>query len=156
MSTEDTIAETLTTVQKHVSEILSIASMRILLATQADENIGIRVLSQDIAKERGLDQNFVYGVLGAYIDTNPDLICVKGNGMGIMLRSKYDALQQKKEETRMEKTYSKFTVSVRKLGFKDKAQFNAAQRELGENPTLATLKGWLSAREAKLGPQHQS
>jgi hypothetical protein len=117
-------------------------------AVAKNENIGITALCQDIAKQRSLEYTFVYGVASAYIDLHPELICVKGKGGGVMSKSKYEASQHKKEEIKMEMAYSRFTAKVRELGFKDKQQFNAARRELGEHPTLNALKTWLETKGA--------
>ena len=129
--TEDTIA------------ILKLASERIYASIAKDKNIGIVALSNTLADELKQHYNFVYGILGSYVAANDELIGAKGKGGGIMLKSKYDALQLKQQEVKAEKTFSKFTVSVREIGFKDKYQFNAARRELGEHPTLNALKDWL-------------
>lgn len=136
-------------VSEYVSTILKMASDHIYTEISKDENVGITALSQEIAKKISQEQSFVYGVVGAYVDNNPELICVKGKNGGIMLKSKYDAIQQKQQDTKMEVTYSRFTVAVREVGFKTKEQFNAARRELGEHPTLAALKGWLAMKETK-------
>lgn len=133
-------------VLEQTSAILKLATNRIYASVSKDENIGITALSEAIGNELCHEKTFVYGVIGAYVDTNPELVCAKGKGGGIMLKSKYDTIQQKQEKIKEEKTFSRFTVTVREAGFKTKQQFDSARRELGEHPTLSVLKEWIAKK----------
>lgn len=136
-------------VVEHTSAVLKLAANRIYAAISKDENIGITALSEAIANELGHEKSFVYGVIGAYVLENPELICAKGKGGGIMPKSKYEALQEKQTAAKEEKTFSKFMVTIREIGM-SKEEFAAAKRELGtESPSLASLKAWLAARGSK-------
>lgn len=145
----EVVAESLKKVQSNVEKILSVGSMRILKATEQDQSLAITALAEEISKELDVGYNFTYGIIGAYIEANETLICAKGKGMGIMLKSKYDAIQQKQATAKEEKTFSKFTVTIREIGM-TKEQFEAAKRALHtESPSLASLKGWFAARDSK-------
>src|ERR1700722_5652190 len=95
------------TVSDNTDKVLLASSERILTSISKDEHCGVVALSTDIAKELSLEYSFVYGIISAYISANPALICAKGKGMGVMLKSKYDKLQEIKAEELNKKTFSK-------------------------------------------------
>lgn len=139
------ISQAVTDVEDHVTNILKLTWTSINDAIQQEQHLTITGLSEEIAKKLSLGYNFVYAVAGQYVENNREIVCAKGKGMGIMLKSKYDAIQEKQAAAKEEKTFSKFTVTIREIGM-TKEEFEKAKRDLHtESPTLASLKGWFAA-----------
>jgi hypothetical protein len=147
MDHQEFIDKARTKVNDNADRVISAVSSRISNAIKEDRNLAIGTLSSELSSELELPNAFVKTLVGAYVEANEELVLALGKGNGIMLKSKYEVLQKKQEEVKAETTYSKFTSKVRGLGFKDKTQFNAARRELGEKPTLAALKIWIEAKQ---------
>jgi hypothetical protein len=131
-------------VMESTKNILRVAATLIYDALAEEDNIGITDLSKAIAAQLELKQTLVYGVIGAYVDFNQELVIALGKGGGIWYRHKYEALQLARQEIKEAKTLSKFSSTARELGFQEE-QFKRAKKELlTDTPTIKALKEWIA------------
>jgi hypothetical protein len=135
----DTVIEK---ILEQTKTILSLGAGTFDEAIAKKEKTGITDLSKSIAQKTGTQQKFVYGVLSAYIEMHPKLVISRGPGGGVESKESYDKTQAEQEKKKMEKTYKRYSASVRELKI-TKQEFETAKIILRtESPTLQALKEW--------------
>lgn len=141
---EDKSDNAIADVIENTEKVLDLAATIIYDTLTKEDSIGITDLSKTIAVQMDLKHTFVYGIIGAFVDANQELVMGVGKGGGVQFRTKYEALQLSRQEAKDAKTLSKFSATARELGFQEE-QFKKAKRELlTETPTIKMLKEWLA------------
>ena len=138
------------TVMNDTKIVLGVVREEIYKTLDINENVGLGTLADKIAYDLttnggfiGIDSAFVKDVIGFYLNRNPELVCIKGK-LGIMFADVYAKKKSKAEAANDLKTLSKYAKTAKELGFTDKAMFERAKRTLGEKPTIAALKEWIT------------
>ena len=141
---EDLSGKAQDVVIENTKTVLKLAAITIYATLATEDNIGITDLSKALAAQLDLKQAFVSATIGSYVDANQELVIGRGKEGGIWFRAKHEAAQLLRQEAKDAKTLSKFSATARELGFTEE-QFKKAKRELlTENPTIKSLKEWIS------------